>query len=335
MMLEVTGLLKTYRLRDRQRSFVMDLIRPRRISKEAVKDVTFSAQPGECVAYVGPNGSGKTTTIKCIAGVIQPDAGTVRVKGLTISKDRAAYLRRLGVLFSQRTGLFADLPVTDTLEYLKVVYTIPHADFKRRVTELADSLQATELLRRQARTLSLGERMRCELLAVLLHSPELVILDEPTVGLDIMAKEALLTTLRRFIREEGATVLITSHNIPDLEQLCSRVLLLAEGRLIHNGTFAGLRRAIGAPVEVTVEMDAHERTGVLEALGTVRRAGPGTYQISVDSDRVASVYAALQGLPLRSILIKEAAIEEVVRRVFSNHELLETDPPAVPAASSL
>jgi len=221
-------------------------------SKEAVCGVSFAVKPGEFVGYIGPNGAGKSTTIKMLAGILHPSSGEVRIDGLNPHRERRRVARRLGVLFGQRTQLWWDLPVRDSYDILAAMYGMDPVRQAARVSELADLLQLGEFMDTPVRKLSLGQRMRADLAAALLHDPDILFLDEPTIGLDVVAKRSIRDYLRSINAELGKTLLLTTHDMDDIEQLCSRVIVINRGTLGFDGSTSELRRRIGLPTIIRV-----------------------------------------------------------------------------------
>ncbi|GAB2922053.1 hypothetical protein GCM10027203_22160 [Nonomuraea fastidiosa] len=206
----------------------------------AVRDLTFTVQPGEFVGYLGPNGAGKSTTIKMLCGILTPTTGTVRVAGLEPSRRRTTLARRIGVVFGQRTTLWWDLPLSDSFELIRHLYKVERATFRARLDELTETLDLGSFLRTPVRQLSLGQRMRGDLAAALLHAPDVLVLDEPTIGLDVVSKAGIRDFLLRLNAERGTTVLLTTHDLGDIERLCRRVMLIDHGRLAFDGTLDDL-----------------------------------------------------------------------------------------------
>ncbi|TDE28370.1 ATP-binding cassette domain-containing protein [Nonomuraea mesophila] len=206
----------------------------------AVRDLSFTIAPGEFVGYLGPNGAGKSTTIKMLCGILTPTSGTVRVAGLDPSRRRTTLARRIGVVFGQRTTLWWDLPLADSFELIRHLYKVDRHMFRTRLDELIATLDLGAFLRTPVRQLSLGQRMRGDLAAALLHAPEVLVLDEPTIGLDVVSKAGIRDFLKRLNAERGTTVLLTTHDLGDIERLCRRVMLIDHGRLAFDGTLGDL-----------------------------------------------------------------------------------------------
>ncbi|MFI9591833.1 ATP-binding cassette domain-containing protein [Nonomuraea sp. NPDC052265] len=217
----------------------------------AVRDLSFSVPAGEFVGYLGPNGAGKSTTIKMLCGILTPTSGSVRVAGLDPSRRRTTLARRIGVVFGQRTTLWWDLPLQDSFELIRHLYKVDRGTFRVRLAELTETLDLGAFLRTPVRQLSLGQRMRGDLAAALLHAPDVLVLDEPTIGLDVVSKAAIRDFLRRQNTERGTTVLLTTHDLGDIERLCRRIMLIDHGRLTFDGTLAELMAT--APEQATIE----------------------------------------------------------------------------------
>ncbi len=230
--IEINGLRKTFVVKKKREKG--KLFRKKE-TVEALKDVSFSVEKGELLGYIGPNGAGKSTTVKILSGILTPDGGEVSVGGRVPWKDRKEYVKHIGVVFGQRSQLWWDVPILDSYSLLKDIYRIQTADYKDRLEELTDALQIEELLRTPLRLLSLGQRMKAELCGSLLHRPELLFLDEPTIGLDAVSKLALRDFLKRENAEHGTTVMLTTHDMEDIAALCSRVLVLGHGRKLYDG----------------------------------------------------------------------------------------------------
>ncbi|RVX40266.1 ABC-2 type transport system ATP-binding protein [Nonomuraea polychroma] len=217
----------------------------------AVRDLSFTVSAGEFVGYLGPNGAGKSTTIKMLCGILTPTSGRVRVAGLDPSRRRTTLARRIGVVFGQRTTLWWDLPLADSFELIRLLYKVERAAFTSRLDELTETLDLGAFMRTPVRQLSLGQRMRGDLAAALLHAPDVLVLDEPTIGLDVVSKAGIRDFLRRLNAEQGTTVLLTTHDLGDIERLCRRVMLIDHGRLAFDGTLEELMAT--APDQATIE----------------------------------------------------------------------------------
>src|SRR5579859_155762 len=227
--IEVRDLRKVFRLAIQPEGgwkLLRSFVRPQLREMVAVDGVSFSIQPGERVGYLGPNGAGKSTTIKMLSGILVPTGGVVEVGGLVPHRSRRQHSHQVGVVFGQRSQLLFDLPVRDSFTLLRHMYQVPLGRYRENLARFAEVLEVGELLDRSVRTLSLGQRMRCEILAALLHDPSVLFLDEPTIGLDVVAKERIRVFIERINREQGVTVLLTTHDLTDIERLCPRLMII-------------------------------------------------------------------------------------------------------------
>lgn len=218
---------------------------------QALDDVNFTIDDGEMVGYIGPNGAGKSSTIKILSGILTPDSGTVLVDGRVPYKNRIEHVRQIGVVFGQRSQLWWDVPVIDSFMLLKDIYSIPDFEYRQNLEELTELLNLAELLRSPARQLSLGQRMRCEIAASLLHSPQILFLDEPTIGLDAVSKLAVRDFILKRNASYGTTVILTTHDMQDIEALASRIILIGKGRILMDGTLEDIKKG-NADIDETV-----------------------------------------------------------------------------------
>ena len=245
-MIEVSHITKTYRVAKRDAGFINafhSLFHREYEEIRALDDVSFTIQDGEMVGYIGPNGAGKSSTIKILSGILTPDSGTCVINGRIPWENRIRHVADIGVVFGQRSQLWWDVPVADSFEFLKDIYRIDDAVYRKNREELTELLNLSELLRTPTRQLSLGQRMRCEMAASLLHSPRILFLDEPTIGLDAVSKLAVRDFIKQLNREHKTTVILTTHDMQDIEALASRVLLIGKGRILLDGTLEDIRLA--------------------------------------------------------------------------------------------
>jgi len=250
--IEVNNLRKTFTVRKKREKG--KLFREKEII-EALQGISFVVDKGELVGYIGPNGAGKSTTVKILSGVLTPESGEATVGGRIPWKERKEYVKHIGVVFGQRSQLWWDVPIIDSYSLLKDIYRIPEKDYKSRMDELVDALQLEKLLRTPLRLLSLGQRMRAELCGSLLHRPELLFLDEPTIGLDAVSKLALRDFLKWENKEHGTTVMLTTHDMEDIAELCSRVMVLGHGNKLFDGNLKDLLEKYDTVRNVTVKYD--------------------------------------------------------------------------------
>lgn len=248
-MIEMRHITKEYRVARRDAGMgqaVRSLFARRHDVVRALDDVSFTIADGEMVGYMGPNGAGKSSTIKILSGILTPERGSCVVDGLTPWKSRVEHVRRIGVVFGQRSQLWWDIPVIESFELLRDIYSVPQAKYRQNLDELTALLQLSELLRTPTRQLSLGQRMRCELAASLLHSPSILFLDEPTIGLDAVSKLAVREFILRLNQTHGTTVILTTHDMQDIAALARRVILIGRGRILMDGTLEELAGGAGA-----------------------------------------------------------------------------------------
>lgn len=234
----------------------------------ALADVSFQIDDGEMVGYIGPNGAGKSSTIKILSGILVPDSGNCIIDGRSPWKDRVEHVRQIGVVFGQRSQLWWDIPVIDSFELLKEIYSIATPDYKRTLEELTELLQLQELLRTPTRQLSLGQRMRCEIAASLLHNPKLLFLDEPTIGLDAVSKLAVREFIKKQNAEHHTTVILTTHDMQDIEAIANRVILIGKGRILLDGTLEDMRKTVQETETQTAVMQESEATDATEKVAT-------------------------------------------------------------------
>lgn len=297
--------------------------RRRRDTLIAVDRMTFQVERGAAVGYIGANGAGKSTTIKMLTGILVPTAGTVRTCGLDPVKQRRDLAGRIGVVFGQRSQLWWDLPLRESFAILAAIHRLHPDTARKRAHELIEQLEMTETLDTPVRQLSLGQRMRAEVAAALLHSPELIILDEPTIGLDVLSKQRLREFLRAERTDRGTTLLLTTHDMGDIERLCERVLVVDHGRLVYDGSLAGLACTVGARRVLVVDL-AGPTPDLVDLPGAdllSSEAGGMRQRLAFDAERTtaAQLLAAVSDrAEVRDLSIEEPEIEDVVRRIYES-----------------
>jgi ABC-2 type transport system ATP-binding protein len=297
-----------------------DVVAPQTHAVVAVDRLSFSVRAGERVAFIGPNGAGKSTTLKILAGILHPDAGSVRVLGLVPSHERYALAFRIGTVFGQRSQLWYQLPPRDTFALLGRVYEVDATEHRRRIDMLVALFELGPLVDTPVRQLSLGERMRCEIAASLLHTPQLLFLDEPTIGLDVSAKPAIRELLRAESNRQGVTLLLTSHDTGDIERVCDRVIVIHRGRLLWDGTLADLRRRYLTAKRLTLWTEA-ERLDV--EMPGVRVISSHSYrtELEIDADVTSLgsvVDAALRQSAIRDLTVEDAPLDVVIRTMYAD-----------------
>ncbi len=324
--IHVERLSKIFRVRERPPGVLgamKGLFTSKTREVHALEDVTFSIAPGERVAFVGANGAGKSTTIKVLTGILRPTSGTVDVLGMVPSEDRQTLARRIGTVFGQRSRLWWHLPARDTFALLGTIYDQPDAIHRARTDRLVDTFRIGSLVDKPVKTLSLGERMRCELVAALLHAPDLLFLDEPTIGLDVTAKAIIRDLVRERSEQDGCTVLLASHDTGDMESVCDRVLVIHRGRLLLDRSVAALRSGFLRRKRVTLRtVEADPQVEVAGA--TIVERGP--HRVVLDVDPAAHsigavVAAAISTVRLDDISVEDPPFEEIVKAIYASADV--------------
>lgn len=327
--IEATDLSKTFRRAEKSpglKGALNHLIRPRFKDFVAVDNVSFQIEPGESVAYVGPNGAGKSTTVKLLTGILVPTSGEVTVCGIHPFEQRQNNARNIGVVFGQRTQLWWDIPVVESLRMLGDIYDVSAPDFTRTMAELTEVLDLDPLLNVPARQLSLGQRMRCDLAASLIHSPPILYLDEPSIGLDVSVKARFREFIKFMHKQRGLTVMLTSHDIGDIEELCPRMIMIDKGHIIYDGEFAEVTRRFGweKKVRITLSEETDQVFAASQALERlafreVTQPAPATVDITFDSRVTTSgdiIRALATTLPIADIAIEETSAESIIRNLY-------------------
>ena len=318
----VENLVKTFRVAERQPGMwgaVKGVLHRRYRTVRALDGISFSLETGELVGYIGPNGAGKSTTVKVLAGILVPDSGRCEVLGRTPWKERIPHVREIGVVFGQRTQLWWDLPVIESFELLRDIYRVPQSSYERSRDELIALMSLEPLLDTPVRQLSLGERMRCDLVAALLHSPSLLYLDEPTIGLDAVSKLAVRDFVHRLNRERGVTVILTTHNMDDIEALCSRIILINKGHILLDGTLDQLRARVKPERRLIVDLAWEEQWINEPDAVVVRRDGPRVH-LRFDPTRIPAadlIRRITARYAIRDLFVEDPPIEEIVAQVYA------------------
>ena len=314
----VTKIFEQWQRENAGKGLIKNLFKPEKKIISALDNVSFTVNRGEFVAYAGPNGAGKSTTMKLLAGMLQPTEGNISVLGMSPDKDRIKIMNKLGVLFGNRTELWWDHPVSQSYEWKKVVWDIPNDVYKRNLEMVVELLDIGDLLKTFARELSLGQRMRADLAMMLLHSPELIILDEPTLGLDVVAKRQMIEFLKRINREDGVTIIVTSHDMDDLEEMAQRILMISGGKIVYDGDFDGLREVTGSLTRFIVTMDG-DSTLTLDG-GKLISGENGVYEFEVDVTKNPIKYLLKQLSDtdgIKDVEINKAPIEQVIAGLYA------------------
>ncbi|HYL69386.1 MAG TPA: ATP-binding cassette domain-containing protein [Candidatus Limnocylindria bacterium] len=296
----------------------------------AVDRVSFSIERGEMVGYIGPNGAGKSTTIKMLTGILVPTSGEIRINGYVPFRQRRQYVKTIGVVFGQRTQLWWDIAVIESFKLLRRIYDVPQRDFEARMERFDQILNIRDYLHTPVRKLSLGERMRCDLAAALLHNPPLLFLDEPTIGLDVVAKDHIRQFLRAINREFRTTVLLTTHDLDDIEELCRRIMIIDHGRVLYDGPLADLKQRLLRTKQIKFVLKDRAQAGGMAAFCRdgleAEQVDELTYRIRFDRVKVSTsdlIRQILANVEVRDLLIEDEPIEEIVKRIYAGQAQLE------------
>jgi ABC-2 type transport system ATP-binding protein len=332
-LISVRDLSKNFRSFQRREGLwggIVNLFRREYRTVKAVDNISFAIEPGEMVGYIGPNGAGKSTTIKMLTGILVPTSGEIVSNGFVPWRERTAYVRTIGVVFGQRTQLWWDIAVIESLKLLRRIYDVSQRDFDERIETFDQILGLRDYLNTPVRKLSLGERMRCDLAAALLHNPPLLFLDEPTIGLDVVAKDHIRHFLRAINQRYRTTVLLTTHDLDDIEELCRRIMIIDHGRLLYDGPLALLKQKLLRTKQVKFALRDKEQLPLLASIGReglkLERVDELTWRISYDRTRVSTaelVRQILGTVEIRDLLIEDEPIEELIKRIYAGEALQE------------
>ncbi len=319
--IEVKNLSKTYTTFKKEaglKASIKSLFKREKIDVPAVKGVTFHIEEGELVGFLGPNGAGKTTTLKMLSGILYPSGGEAHVMGFTPWERKKEYQKQFSLVMGQKSQLWWDLPPEDTFVLNKEIYEVSDADYKRTRDELVELLDVRDLVNVPARKLSLGERMKCELVAALLHNPKVIYLDEPTIGLDVVSQQKMWEFITHYNQQRKTTIMLTSHYMRDVERLAKRVIIVNEGAIIYDGPLASIINKYINHKLVKMTFSASVNHKDLEPFGEFVEGDGMSATIRVPKTDVAKRTAALlTKFPVSDILVEEVPIEDVVRRIFS------------------
>ncbi len=296
---------------------------------KAVDEVSFAIGPGELVGYIGPNGAGKSTTIKMLTGILYPSGGEVTVDGFIPQRERVRNSKQIGVIFGQRSQLIWDIPARDSFDLMRKMYAIPLERYRENLATFVELLELRELMERPVRLLSLGQRMRCELVVAMLHDPKILYLDEPTIGMDVVAKERIREFIRHLNSERGTTVLLTTHDVTDIEQLCRRVMIIDKGHIIYDGNLSALKRQYGRLRRLRFSLPPTEAVDGLDlSLAELSPSAKlavgddeGHYVISFDPQAVAASEVTrfvVNRYAVTDLSVEEADLEGIIRQIYAN-----------------
>jgi ABC transporter related len=324
-MIEVEHITKEYKVAKREAGFhnaVKALFSRKQDTVRALNDISFKIDDGEILAYIGPNGAGKSTTIKILCGILTPDKGNCIVDGYVPWKDRKSYVKNIGVVFGQRSQLWWDIPIIDSFELIKEMYDIDSRTFQQNVSELCQLLDLEKIVQTPARNLSLGQRMRCEIVASLLHNPKILFLDEPTIGLDAVSKLAVRDFIKRINTEKGTTVILTTHDMQDIEALTHRVMLIGNGQILLDGSLEELKKKVSDKKEIIIKHSGKTPT-LCEGMNYLEQKDD-KLKISLDP-KMISVSEGIAYLSRETELIdlevSDISAEEMVARLYKEYQI--------------
>ena len=286
----------------------------------ALRNVGFSVEAGELVGYIGPNGAGKSTTIKILSGILAPSSGKCEINGVTPWLNRQQHVKNIGVVFGQRTQLWWDLPVVESFELLRDIYQVPARDYKDRRDELIQTMRIEDLLDTPVRQLSLGQRMRCDLVASLLHRPSILFLDEPTIGLDAVSKLAIREFIRKLNRDHGVTVILTTHDMDEIEALCERIIVIDNGAIFNDGTLENLRSRVNPERRLKVEFSeniafSHDEVRIVSREGN-------TLHLSFNPNEMTTtglIQLLSESYPVKDLFVENPPIEEIIAQLYETN----------------
>ncbi|MBP2242036.1 ABC-2 type transport system ATP-binding protein [Cytobacillus eiseniae] len=319
--IEVENVRKEFKIAKREagmKGALKSLVKREYIKKEAVNDISFSINEGEIVGYIGPNGAGKSTTIKMLTGILVPSAGRVQVNGLVPYENRQENAKSIGVVFGQRSQLWWDLPTIESFELLKAIYQVPDQRYKKNMATFTEILGLDEFLNTPVRQLSLGQRMRADIAASLLHDPPILFLDEPTIGLDVVAKERMRTFIKEINQERNITVILTTHDMEDIEKLCERMILIDHGMKVYDGEIAMIKERFGKIRTLIVDLEeSAERLQLLG--GEVCKEESSRCWIKFNRDEVSAsdlIAQITKTHSIKDLTVEEPAIESIISRIY-------------------
>ncbi|QDE92563.1 ABC transporter [Myxococcus xanthus] len=327
-MISVRGLRKHYKVHKRPpglKAALRSLIHRSYTTVKAVDGISFDIRPGERVGFLGPNGAGKTTTLKVLSGLLYPSDGEVTVDGHVPQKREEAFLKKIMLVMGQKQQLLWDLPPAETFELNRAIYDVPQAQYKKTMSDLIELLEIGDLIGKPTRQLSLGERMKCELAAALIHQPRVLFLDEPTIGLDVAMQATMRTFIKEYNEKYGATLILTSHYMDDVAALCPRVIVIDKGLLSYDGGLDALVQRVRPEKRVVLRLSEEVDAERLSPLGRVVTHEPGTAVLQVQQEAVnATITRALSTLPVMDLTVENAPLEEVMSELFAESKARRT-----------
>ena len=328
--IEVHDVKKAFRITKREQgilSTMKSMVKPSYELKKAVDGVSFQIQQGEMVGFIGPNGSGKSTTVKMLSGILHPDSGTIRVAGFIPYQDRKKYVSHIGVVFGQKSQLAWDLPVIESFDLLKYIYRIPEQTYQDNLERFVTRLEMSEFLNQPVRQLSLGQRMRADIVAALLHSPQIVFFDEPTIGVDVVGKERIREFIVELNRTEKITMLFTTHDMQDIEKTCKRIMIIDNGKEIYDGNIATIKERFGNERTLELLLDNDMEVSPIKDVNVTnlkeqKRRG---FRLEFDKNKVSMdelMKQLFSQYPIKDMSMAEPQIESIIRKIYEGGVVL-------------
>ena len=324
--ISVKNLCKSYKVAKRNSGFlnaVRSFFKREYKIVEAVKDITFTIEKGEVVGYIGPNGAGKSTTIKMLSGILQPDSGSIKINGMNPSIDRKKYVKEIGVVFGQKSQLWWDIPAVDSFDLLRDIYEIPMDEYIKTRDELVELLKIGEIIKLPVRQLSLGERMKCELVASLLHNPKILFLDEPTIGLDAVSKVVVRDFIKKINKEKLVTIILTTHDMADIESLVKRIIIIGNGRKIYDGDINNIKKKYSSEKIVEIYYDNLKKVPKIDK-GKIVSNENGVIKIKIDSKKVSVsdvVMKFANVCEIKDINVIAETIDNIIYKLYKDYQV--------------
>ncbi len=324
--IEVKGISKEFKVNKRGAGIpgmIANMFVPKYEIKHAVNNLSFNIEKGEMVGFIGPNGAGKSSTIKMLSGILCPDKGTISVNGYIPYKQRKAYVGNIGVVFGQKSQLQWDLPVIDSFELLRAIYRIPHDKYKRNLERFTEMLDMKGFINQPVRQLSLGQRMRSDIVASLLHSPDIVFFDEPTIGVDVIGKETIRGFIRQLNEEDKVTMIFTTHDMQDIEQTCNRIIIIDKGSLMYDGSLHDIRSKYGTARRLIAEFNEETNVSPIENVD-IGEMKDRKFSFSFDNNIVdvnKLMHEILDNYNVRDITVAEPEIESIIQKMYNGMEV--------------
>ena len=324
--IKVDALSKSFKVTKRNsgfRSALKSFLKREYITVDAVKNVSFEIKKGEIVGYIGPNGAGKSTTIKMLSGILLPTAGNISIDGLNPFKDRIKFVSKIGVVFGQRSQLAWDIPAEDTFDLLKDIYKLDNVEYQKTKEELVSLLDIRDIIKKPVRNLSLGERMRCEIAASLIHKPEILFLDEPTIGLDTTSKKIVRDFIKKLNKTEKTTIILTTHDMYDIEALDKRIILIGKGKILYDGTLDNLMKTYGSYKSITIK--TNEKIKFENIKGIIKKKKiNNSYNFIIDSNILTIskfVNYLSKNFFIEDIDVDNENIDDVILKLYDNYKI--------------